>query len=86
MLVKFISCTSYQPLFIQDTKYDLEQTLQVSEVSWGTVYFERMRKESGGGGCHCPVSFEGPMKSIFNINPQFPPLHAWESEKVELQF
>lgn len=33
MLVKFISCTSYQPLFIQDTKYDLEQKLQVSEVS-----------------------------------------------------
>lgn len=32
MLVKFISCPSDQPLFIQDTNHDLEQKLPVSEV------------------------------------------------------
>ena len=77
MLVKLISCTSYQPLFIQDTKDDLEQKLQVSEVSQGPVYFERTGKQSGGGGLsHCPVPSEGAVKSIFNFNPQFPPLYA----------
>lgn len=33
MLAKLISCTSYQPLFIQDTKHGLEPKLQVAEVS-----------------------------------------------------
>lgn len=76
MLVKLISCTSYQPLFIQDTKYDLEQKLQVSEVSQGTVYSQRI----GKGGQSLPMPFEA-VKSTFSFKIHGSHLYRLERER-----
>lgn len=79
MLVKFISCPSYQPLFIQDTNHDLEQKLPVSEV----------RVSRGGEGAwtrgSLPRVFEGRGKSIFSMNPQFPHVYVWEGRALSLK-